>query len=124
MAYLHDDALDAGLNVVRNATNRVLHICTSEPATRAAAITASLGTKADPTIGEPADRSASGLGRRVTVAAFTDGSVSAPGAATHYAVIDDTRLLAANTLDGGGQTVAAGNTFSLAAFDIGIPDAV
>jgi hypothetical protein len=60
----------------------------------------------------------------VTVAEITDGSVTATGTATHYAITDtvNSRLLAAGNL-ASSQGVTAGNIFTLPAFDIGIPGA-
>jgi hypothetical protein len=121
MPYLNDRVLDLGLNVLDTEATHI-YVCSSEPASFAAAGTAKLGSKALAAggIGAPAARAPSG--RKVTVAAFTDGAVVADGTATHWAVVDETnsRLLAANTL-AASQGVTNGNSFSLAAFDIGIP---
>lgn len=124
MAFLHDDVLDDGLNVLTNATSTVLHICHTMPTDRATAISNSVGNKTGPTISVPGDRT--GGGRKVTVSAITDGSITATSTDTDddaefYAIIDGSRLLAASTL-ASGQMVTSGNTFTLAAFDIGIPD--
>ena len=121
MAFLNDEVLDAALAVLDTATT-TLHICSQEPATLTEAVsTYTLGNKTSLSIGAPADRSPNG--RQVTVASFTDGSVTATGTATHYAIVDGTRLLATNSLSA-SQAVTSGNTFSLAAFTIGIPDGV
>lgn len=63
-------------------------------------------------------------GRRVTVAAIADGSVTATGTATHWAITDTAngRLLATGAL-AASQLVTSGNTFTLGAFDAGIPGA-
>ncbi len=115
---------DAALAKLDTEANR-LDICSSEPATFSAATTsASLGNKVSGfSIGAPADRTPNG--RKVTVAAFSDGAVTATGTATHWAITDtvNSRLLATGALSA-SQGVTNGNTFSLAAFDIGIPDAV
>ena len=83
--------------------------------------THALGSSTSLSIGSPADRS--GGGREVTVAAVTDGSISATGTASHYAILDtsNTRLLATGSLSA-SQSVTSGNTFTLASFKIGIPD--
>lgn len=121
MTYLHDDVLDDGLQVLTDATSTALHICSQEPTTRTEAVTTySLGSKTSPTVGSPTDGDTSG--RKVAISAITDGSVSATGSGTHWALVDGTRLLAASTLNGGGQSVTSGNTFTLAAFDIEKPD--
>lgn len=116
MAYLDSHVLDNGLTVLQSAT--ALHITSAEATTRANALSASLGNKASPSVGAPAARSPSG--RKVTAAAISDGSVTATGTATSWALIDGTRLLAAGALSA-SQAVTSGNTFTLAAFDIGIP---
>jgi hypothetical protein len=120
MPMFGDRVFDEGLNSL-NAEGETLHIVSSEPATYAAVAGVSLGTKASPTISVAADRG--GGGREVTVSAITDGSVSADGTATGYAIVDDSnsRLLAAGDLSS-SQAVTNGNTFTLTQFTIGIPD--
>jgi hypothetical protein len=121
MATLADRVLDGALSILDTEANR-LDICSQEPTTYAAATsTYTLGNKTSLSIGAPADRG--GGGRKVTVAAITDGSVTANGTATHYAIVDtgNSRLLATGSLSS-SQAVTSGNTFTLGAFDIGIPD--
>jgi hypothetical protein len=122
MPFIADRVLDLGLNVLDTEANR-LDICSSEPAAYAAATgSASLGNKTSLSIGAPAARAPSG--RRVTIAAITDGIVTATGTATHWAITDtaNSRLLATGSLSA-SQVVTNGNTFTLGAFDIGIPGA-
>lgn len=122
MPFIADRVLDLGLNVLDTEANR-LDICSSEPTTYAGATsTATLGNKTALSVGAPAARTPSG--RRVTVAAITDGTVTATGTATHWAITDtvNSRLLATGNLSA-SQAVTSGNTFTLAAFDIGIPGA-
>lgn len=119
---LADYVLDAALSKLDTEANR-LDICSQEPATYTEATsTYTLGNKTSLSVGAPADRSPNG--RKVTVAAITDGTVSGTGTASHYSIVDtgNTRLLAAQSLSS-SQAVTSGNTFSMAAFDIGIPDA-
>lgn len=120
MAYLNDRVLDNGLTVLDTEANR-LDITSAEAATYTEATsTYTLGNKTSLSVGSPASRSPSG--RKVTVAAITDGSVTGTGTASHWAIVDtgNTRLLAASSLSA-SQGVTSGNTFTLAAFDIGIP---
>ena len=120
MPTLNDRVFDSGLTVLDTEANR-LDICSQEPTTYAAATTTyTLGNKTSLSIGAPADGT---TGRKVTVAAITDGTVSGSGTATHYAIVDtvNSRLLAAGAL-ASSQVVTSGNTFTLAAFDIRIPD--
>lgn len=121
MAFIADRVLDLGLNVLSTEAD-VLHICTSEPADFAAVAGASVGTKTSLSVGAPAARSPDG--RRVTVAQITDGSVTGTDTASHWAIVDsgNSRLLATGALSA-SQAVTDGNTFTLAAFDIGIPGA-
>jgi len=120
MAFLANDIFDSGLNVLNTATTTI-HITSQEVTTRAEAVTTyDLG---DVSVSIPAavDRTASGNGRKVVVPAVTTGSVTATGTATHYAIVDGTRLLVTGSLSA-SQAVTNGNSFSLATFDIGIPD--
>ncbi len=122
MSYLSDYILDAALSVMDTDSNRV-DICSAEPATfTAATATYTLGNKTSISVGAPADRSPNG--RKVTVASITGGSVTGTGTASHWALTDtvNSRLHAANSLSA-SQAVTSGNTFTLTAIDIGIPDA-
>jgi hypothetical protein len=120
MAYLNDRVLDFGLNVLDTEATH-LYICSQAPATYAeASSTYALGNKSALSIGAPAAKA--GGGREVTVSAFNNGSVTATGTATHWAIVDsaNSRLLAVNNLSS-SQAVTNGNTFEVAAFTIGIP---
>lgn len=122
MAFIADRVLDLGLNVLDTEANR-LDICSSEPADYTAATsTATLGNKTSLSIGAPEARTPSG--RKVVVGAISDGTVTGTASATHWAISDtvNSRLLATGSLSA-AQSVTSGNTFTLAAFDIGIPGA-
>lgn len=118
MATLNDRVFDNGLTVLDTEANAI-HICSAEPTVYATLN--SLGNSTSLSIGAPADRT--GGGREVTVAAITDGSVTATGTATHFAIVDtvNSRLLVTGSLTA-SQAVTSGNSFSLASFTIGIPD--
>lgn len=121
MATLADRVFDNGLTVLDTEANR-LDICSTEPTTYTQATTTyTLGNKTSLSIGAPADRT--GGGREVTVASFTDGSVTASGTAAYYSIVDtvNSRLLATGSLSS-SQAVTSGNTFSISSFKIGIPD--
>jgi hypothetical protein len=123
MPYINDYLMDLALAYPDVSGNR-LDICSQEPSTFVGATTTyTLGNKVGITISAPADRSPDG--RKVTVSAITDGSITGAGTATHWAISDTTnsRLIAAGALSA-GQVVTPGNTFSLSALDIGISDAV
>lgn len=125
MAYLNDRVLDNGLNTLTNEGTR-LDLCHTEPTTYTQATsTYTVGNKTGISIGAPAARAPSG--RKVTVPAITDGTVTATSTGTsddpqYYAVTDpgNSRLLAAGPL-AAAQLVTSGNVFTLTAFDIGIP---
>jgi hypothetical protein len=122
MPFIADRVFDSGLTTLDTDVT-TLHITSAEATTfTAATTTLSLGNKTSLNIGAPSARSPSG--RRVTVAAITDGSVTATGTATHYAIVDtaNSRLLVTGALSA-SQAVTSGNTFTLGAFDIGIPNA-
>lgn len=117
MASLNDRVFDLGLNVLDTEANR-LDVCSTEPTTYTqATATYTLGNKTSLSIGSPAAGSPSG--RKVTVAAITDGTVSGTGTAAYWAITDtvNSRLLATGALSA-SQGVTSGNTFTLAAFDI------
>jgi hypothetical protein len=120
-AFLGDRVFDSGLTVLDTEANRL--DVTSQQATTYAEATSTytLGNATSLSVGVPGDRG--GGGRKVTVAAITDGSVTATGTASHYAIVDtvNSRLLVAAPLSA-PQAVTNGNTFTLGAFDIGIPD--
>lgn len=120
MAYLNDRVLDNGLNTLTTEGNR-LDICSAEPTTYAAATsTYTLGNKTGISVSAPSARTPSG--RKVTVAAISDGNVTNSGTASHWAITDtaNSRLLAACPLSA-TQSVTNGNIFMLTSFDIGIP---
>lgn len=121
MPYMNDAVYDAGLDEIRtNAT--VLYICSQEPANLTeASTTYKLATKTTPSIAAPSDKA--GGGRECVVSAITDGVVNNNGTATHWAICDGTRLLAANALLA-SQVVTAPNPFTLAAFAFSFNDAV
>lgn len=121
MATINDRVLDNGLTILDLEANRV-DICSQEPASYAEATsTYTLGNETSISISAPAD--ASPNGRKVTLAAVSGASVTGNGTATHYAISDtgNSRLLATGSLSA-SQVVTSGNTFSLTASDIRIPD--
>lgn len=119
-AILNDRVLDNGLTVLDTEANKIL-ICSAQPTTYTEAnSTYALGNSTTLSIGAPAARSPDG--RQVTVAAVSDGTVTANGTATHYAIVDtvNSRLLATAPLTS-SQVVYSSNSFTLASFTIGIP---
>lgn len=123
MATLNNRVFDQGLSVLDLEANQI-HVTSQEATSYAEAITTyTLGNSSSLSIGAPQDRT--GGGREVVVAAISDGAITGTGTATHYAIVDTTnsRLLATSTLTA-SQAVTNGNTFTLSAVAIGIPDPV
>lgn len=121
MAFLNDRVFDNGLTVLDTEATEI-HVTSVEAADYTEATsTYTLGNSASLSIAAPSDRT--GGGRKVTVAAISDGSITGTGTVTHYAIVDtaNSRLLATAALTA-AQSVTSGNTFTLASFDIGIPD--
>jgi hypothetical protein len=121
MATLNDRVFDNGLTVLDTEANKI--VITSQEATTYAEANATyaLGDSTSLSISAPQDRTAGG--REVVVAAISDGTVTATGTATHYAIIDtvNSRLLATGSLSA-SQVVTSGNTFTLSSTTVGIPD--
>ncbi len=122
MPLLADYILDLALSELDTAT-ATLYICSAEPTTYTeASSTYALGSKTSLSIAAPADRAPNG--RKVTIAAITDGTVSSAGTATHWAITKSgTTLMATGALTP-SFAVVTGPPFSVNEFDIGIPDAV
>ena len=111
MASLNDEARDQGLDwVITNGTR--LDICSTDPGLTYATVTSStLGNKTL-TVGatENAD---SGTGRQVAIPAITDGTVSATGTASHWALHNGADTVVASGAFSSSQGVTSGNTFTL-----------
>jgi hypothetical protein len=124
MAFINDTELDALLASI-NTDVEALHICSAEPTTVTEATTTyGLGNKATPATTGPQDKSPNG--RELQIDAISDGAVTVSGDASHWALVKTSateRLLATGSL-ASTQTVTNGNTFTLTAFTIGVPDAV
>jgi len=121
MAYLNDRVFDEGLSVLDLEANAV-HVTSAEATDYTEATsTYTLGLSTSLSIAAPSDRT--GGGRKVAVSAISDGDITGTGTVTHYALVDtvNSRLLATAALTA-SQSVTNGNTFTLATFDIGIPD--
>ena len=118
-----DEILDAALQVIRDAVTPVLHACSQEPTSYTeAASTYSLANKTAPTISAQADRT--GGGRKIDLATFTDGTVTADGTPTHWAIVDanDSRLLGTVPVTS-PQALVTGNPLQMTSVtEVGISD--
>jgi hypothetical protein len=116
-AFIHDDAFDAALGELNDAT--VLHILSQAVTAYGDVATYTLGNKSTPTFGAITNGDVSG--RKLPVNAVSGGTVTDTGTASHVALVDGSRLLVCQALSS-TQGVTDGNTFSLSAFDIEFPD--
>jgi hypothetical protein len=120
MAYLNDEVFDQGLDWVDTNGTRI-DICSAEPTTYAEATsTYTLGNKTGLNVG--ATENGDSSGRKVVVPAITDGTVTGTDTATHFALTDGSSVLIAAQALSSSQPVTSGNTFTLGAIDITIPD--
>ena len=125
MPFLNDNTLDNGLAALKAAADRI-YICSAEPATFTAATTTNaLGNKtlAAGGVFPGAIAAGSPSGRQLATVAVTDGTVTASGTASHWAIVTNgsSRLEAANSL-ASSQAVTSGNTFTLGSFLIRLPN--
>lgn len=122
MSFITDNAKDAFLTYIRSRIT-ALFICSQEPATYTeGSSTYALGTKASPSVGAIGDYAG---GRQFQRDAITDGSVNSTGTATHECLVDGSgsELLTARALTS-SQSVTSGNTFSLTAAVVQVPDPI
>lgn len=124
MPNVSDRVLDNGLSVLDTEADAIF--ITSQEAANftEATSTYDLGSKTFATggaFGAPAAGTPNG--RKVSSTAITDGAVSSNGTASNWAAVDvaNSRLLAVGAISS-PQVVTSGNTFSLASFDIHIPN--
>jgi len=119
--FANDLVMDAALDKIATATT--MHVNTSEPATRAAAISDSL---ADVTLtagdgnGDYTIANGDTNGRKITVAEQVDVPIDATGTATHVSLIDGSDLILVTTCTSQGLT--SGGTVTVGAFDDEISD--
>lgn len=123
MPTIADRVFDNGLTVLDTEANAV-HVCSAEPTTYLEATdTLSLGSSASVSFGAPQDNAGAEGGREVVMSAIIDGSITASGTVTHFAIVDtvNSRLLVTGPLSP-SQAVTDGNDFSLGAITVGLPD--
>lgn len=118
---VHDDVLDAALNVIKNNCTRMV-LCSTQPTTYTEAnATYAL---ADVTMASGDFTVANGdtSGRKLTVAAKTGVPVDTTGSGQHIALLDvaNSKLLYVSTT--ATQAVSSGGTADIGAWDIEIAD--
>ena len=121
MPFISDTALDAALTQVANATR--MDICSTEPATYTEATsTYTRGNKTSISLGAAGDGTPNG--RKRTVPAVTDGTVTGTGTVGFWALVQVTgSVLWSTGALAASQAVTSGNTWATGAFDIRFADA-
>lgn len=118
---VEDIVLDGALDVT--ATGILMNVCSSEPATRAAAISTSLAdvvlTAGDGN-GDYVIANGDTSGRKITVSQQASVPIDATGTATHVAISSGTVLLLVTTCT--SQALTSGGTVTVPAFDQEIAD--
>lgn len=123
MAQIADTVFDNGLAAITTNVDR-LFICSADPVLdyTNASTTYKLGTKASWSVASGNPQNGAVNGRRVLTPQITDGSITANGTATHWALCSGSVVYASGALSA-PQVVVNGNTFTLAAFSVTIADA-
>jgi hypothetical protein len=121
MAFINDEVFDQGLDwAIANGSR--LDICSTDPGGTYATVTGNtLGNKTSITVGATGNGSPDG--RKVTIPAITDGSVTGTAEATHWALTNASNTVIASGVLSSSQAVTSGNTFTLDSIDITIRDA-
>ncbi len=121
MAFLSDNVFKSGLNYIDSNTENLYLLSADAGSTWGNIATYKLGSKATPAIAAPSDRTGGGM--EVVIAAITDGSCTATGNATHYALTDDSasEIIVSGALSG-TLSMTSGGTFATDSFSVGIPD--
>ena len=124
MPFMNDLVMDVLLQKIEDDADR-MDLCSQEPATYTESTsTYTLGNETTLVYTGPSDRTPNG--RETEVDAITAGHVTATDTATHWGL---SKTPATSALYNAGalsapQGVTSGNTFTLTATVIGIPDAV
>lgn len=118
--FANDEVMDAALNFA--ASSVLMTVCAGQPATYASATTQGGQMLARYTVSAGDFTLADGLssGRRVTVAQQTGIAVSATGAGNHVTLLAAASIRYITTAT--SQTLTAGNTLTVNAWDIEIAD--
>ncbi len=111
--WANTSVLDALLDKV--ATSTQLLVTSTQPADRAAALTAALASTTVAS-GDFAKSAGTPNGRKVTVAQKASISVTASGNATHVCLVDGSNLLYVTTVT--SQALTSGNTVTVPAWTI------
>jgi hypothetical protein len=113
----NDLKMDAALDYTAGST--AVHVCSSQPADRAAAIAASLATTSLAG-GDFTKANGDTSGRKLTIAQKSAVSITASGSATHIALVDGTTLRDVTTCT--TQALTSGGTVTIPAWKTEIAD--
>lgn len=119
MPFLNDEVKDQGLDYA-TANGTRLYLCSAEPTTYTEATsTYALGNA---TVTTSATSDGTTDGRKVEVSAILNGTTTASGSATHWALTDASSILVAADSLNASKSVTSGNLFSMEAFTLTIRD--
>lgn len=118
---VHDDVLDGALNVIKNNCTRMT-LCNAQPTTytEANSTYALASVTMDSSDFTIADGDTSG--RKLTVAAKNNVSISASGTSNHVALLDVTNSKLLYVTTHTAQAVTAGNVANIGSWKIEIAD--
>jgi hypothetical protein len=117
-ATISDAVLDAALNFLET-NGTVVHILTQAITLWSEVATYTKGNKTGCTYTGPVDHT---TGRKTTLDAITGGSVTGSGTVTHFAITNGSSDVYVCQALNASQAVTSGNTFTLTAAIIAIPD--
>lgn len=117
-ATIHNNVFDAALTVISSNGDEVL-ILSGAATDYTTATTNKLGAKASPGYDAIADGTS---GRKLVLQAISDGSVTATGTASHFAITNGTDTVYVCQELSASQGVTSGNTFTLTACTIQLSD--
>lgn len=116
--WLTDTALDALLGTLDGGT--ILTVCSTQPTTRAEAVTTYKLADVATTGGDFSIGDGSPNGRTLTIAAKNGVSVDTTGTATHVAICDGTNLLAVTTCT--SKAIGSGDIVNIPSWTINVSD--
>jgi hypothetical protein len=117
-ATIADSVFDAALNFL-GTNGTVVHILTQATMTWSEIATYTKGNKTTCTYTGPNDHTS---GRKTILDAISSGSVTGSGTVTHFAITNGSDAVYVCQELNAGQAVTSGNTFTLTACTIAIPD--
>lgn len=119
---IHDDVYDQALNYLKNNAETV-YICSTQPTTfTEASSTYKLADVAVDSSDFTGPANGDTSGRKITLNQQTGVTVDSSGSAVHLAITDDSASKLLIVTDFTSQSVTAGNTLTINAFDLELRD--